>query len=267
MKRDRVVVLSGLIFVSALAWAYLLHHAWGMKDMDMDMGGMGMGMGMEAGTEMVMPQARPWHVADLFTIFIMWAVMMVAMMVPTAAPMVLLFAAFNRRRREQQRPFAPTGVFLLGYLAIWTLFSLVAALAQWWLHNTALLSPMMVSTSPVLGGSLLLAAGIFQWTPLKHACLSYCRSPLDLLSTGWREGRWGAFLMGLQHGAYCVGCCWVLMSLLFVVGVMNLIWIAVIAIFVLLEKVSPAAASPWLSRAAGVLLAGWGAWMIAAAMR
>jgi len=165
--------------------------------------------------------------------------MMVAMMVPTAASMILMFAMFNRRRREQQQPYVPTAVFLGGYLLVWTGFSVLATLAQWGLHSAALLSPMMVSTSPILGGIILLAAGIFQWTPLKYACLTYCRSPLGFLMTDWREGSRGAFIMGLKHGSYCTGCCWFLMALLFVAGVMNLLWVATITVFVLIEKIAP----------------------------
>jgi predicted metal-binding membrane protein len=169
----------------------------------------------------------------------MWAVMMVAMMVPSAVPMIQGFVAVNERRRNSSRPVIPVGVFVLGYIVAWTSFSAAAALAQWGLHRAALLSPMMVSTSPILSGGLLLAAGIFQWTPLKRACLRNCRSPLTFLMSGWRDGTAGAFFMGLHHGAYCVGCCWALMVLLFVVGVMNLLWVAVIALFVIAEKVLP----------------------------
>jgi len=152
-------------------------------------------------------------------------------------------------------------VFLLGYLMVWAAFSVLATAAQWGLHDVSLLSPMMVSTSPVLGGVLLLVAGIYQWTPLKHACLRKCRSPLGFVLNEWREGRWGAFLMGLKHGSYCTGCCWSLMALLFVAGVMNLLCVAAIAGFILLETVTPAGHR--VGQAAGVLLAGWGALLVA----
>jgi predicted metal-binding membrane protein len=171
--------------------------------------------------------------------FLMWAVMMVAMMVPSAAPMILLFAAIHRKQRERGRGFAPVSAFVAGYIAIWSAFSLAATLLQWGLEQAALLSPMMVGTSPMLGGGLLVVAGLYQWTPLKQACLRYCRSPIQFLSHGMRKGSGGAFVMGLEHGAYCVGCCWILMGLLFVGGVMNLLWVAAIAVFVLLEKVLP----------------------------
>ena len=188
---------------------------------------------------MAMPHMQAWGATEVLLTWVMWAVMLVAMMPPSAAPMILMFATVNRRHRGQQGPVVPTTVFLLGYLLVWGGFSVVATLAQWGLHTAALLSPMMVSTSPMLGGLLLLAAGIFQWTPLKSTCLTQCRSPLGFLMTEWREGAWGALLMGLRHGRYCVGCCWVLMALLFVAGVMNLLWVAAIAAFVLVEKVLP----------------------------
>jgi predicted metal-binding membrane protein len=231
-----------------------------MNSMNMDMK---MPMNMDMGMEMAMPQMQTWRTLDLFLSFTMWAVMMVAMMVPTTAPMLLLFATTNRKRREQRRPFVSTGVFLSGYLVVWTGFAVFAALSQWLLHNKALMSATMASTSAALGGVLLLAAGIFQWTPLKNTCLSHCRSPLDFVISHWREGKLGAFVMGCRHGIYCLGCCWVLMSILFVTGVMNLFWVALIAGFVLLEKIAPRTTGAWVSRFAGLLLVGWGAWMLA----
>lgn len=252
LKRDRIIVMSGLAGVVALAWVYIFYLAWRMKDMGM-------------GGDMAMPQMQPWGAIDFMLTLVMWAVMMVAMMVPSAAPMIFMFATANRRRRQQQGPFVPTGVFVLGYLVVWSGFSALATSAQWGLHTAALLSPTMVSTSPILGGALLLAAGIFQLSPLKHACLTHCRSSIAFLMTDWREGTRGAFIMGLKHGSYCVGCCWVLMSLLFVAGVMNLLWVAIIAAFVLVEKVAPA--GHWVSRGTGLLLIGWGAWMAAGALR
>jgi predicted metal-binding membrane protein len=207
------------------------------------------------------PDAHRWSPGQLMPLFLMWAEMMVAMMVPSAAPMVLTFASVQRRRRELARPYVSTSVFLAGYLTIWTLFSALAAVVQWGLHGAALLSAGMVSASPILGGILLLVAGIFQWTSLKRACLTHCRSPLTFLMTGWREGMRGAFLMGLKHGAYCSGCCWILMALLFVAGVMNMWWVAAISVLVLLEKVVPRGV--WLGRLAGVAFLAWGLWMLA----
>ncbi len=225
LRRDRMIVLTGLIGISALAWAYLIY-------LTIEMGNMEMAISMAT-------SMQSWIATDLVLLFVMWTVMMIAMMVPTATAMILAFATINRRRRAQEKPYVPTAIFLGGYVMVWTGFSALATLAQWGLHEAAFLSPMMVSTSPILGGLLLLAAGIFQWTPLKYICLTHCRSPLGFLMTDWREGTWGALIMGLRHGSYCTGCCWVLMALLFVAGVMNLLWVATIAAFVLVEKVVP----------------------------
>jgi predicted metal-binding membrane protein len=252
LRRDRTIVLAGLIGVAALAWVYILYLAQNMRGMDMG--------AMPMGTAMSMPQMLSWSVLDFILMFVMWAVMMVAMMVPTAAPMILVFATVSRQRRAQHRPFVPASVFLLGYVAAWSGFAAAATVAQWGLHTAALLSPMMVSTSPVLGGALLVAAGVFQWSPLKYICLNHCRSPLGFLMAEWREGTKGVFVMGLRHGIFCLGCCWVLMTLLFVLGVMNLLWIAALAAFMLIEKVAPA--GHWVSRVTGVLLVGWGTWMM-----
>ncbi|MFQ6028729.1 MAG: DUF2182 domain-containing protein [Dehalococcoidia bacterium] len=257
LRRDRLIVLAGIVGVAALAWIYLFYLAW---DMQRSMSADSMPMGLE----MVLSQVRAWGVVDFLLMFVMWAVMMTAMMVPTAAPMILTFATINRRRREQQQPFVPTGVFLLGYVIIWSGFAAGATVAQWLLNIAALLSPMMASSSPFLGGGLLLAAGIFQWSPVKYACLNHCRTPMSFVMTEWRDGPQGALLMGLRHGTFCLGCCWVLMSLLFVLGVMNLLWIAALATFVLVEKVAPA--GQWISRVTGLLLAGWGAWLVVGAL-
>ena len=251
LKRDRAIVVAALAGIAVLAWGYMVYEARAMYHTSVC---------YCAGMKMSGPDTGPWSVGTLLPLFLMWAEMMVAMMIPSAAPMILTFAMVNRKRREQQQPFVPTGIFLLGYLAVWTGFSALAAVAQWILHALALLSPMMVSTSPLLGGVLLMVAGVFQWTPLKSACLTHCRSPLSFLMTDWREGTWGAFFMGLKHGAYCTGCCWFLMALLFVAGVMNVWWIAIIALFVLLEKVVPLGLL--LGRITGALLAGWGVWMM-----
>lgn len=250
-KRDRAIVISGIAGVSVVAWAYMFYLALGMKNMEM-------------GIKMSMPQMQAWGAVDFVLMFVMWSVMMVAMMVPSATPMILMFAAINRKHREQQNPFVPTGVFLLGYLVAWVWYSALAAVSQWVLHATALLSPTMVSTSPILGGMLLLTAGIFQFTPLKYACLTRCRSPLGFLLNEWREGARGAFIMGLRNGNYCVVCCWALMSLMFVVGAMSLLWMALIAAFVMVEKVAPG--GRWVSRISGILFIVWGTWMLSRAL-
>ncbi len=251
LKRDRLIVMAALAALLVMAWGYMMREA---RAMDLT------GVCCCVGMKMCGPDAGPWSTATLPPLFLMWSEMMVAMMIPSAAPMILTFALVQRKRREQERPFVPTGMFLLGYLVVWTGFSALAAMAQWMLHAKALLSPMMVSTSPILGGVLLITAGIFQWTPLKNACLTHCRSPLGFLMTDWREGKWGALAMGLKHGAYCTGCCWFLMALLFVAGVMNIWWIAIISALVLLEKVVPKGLL--LGKVAGALFSAWGVWMM-----
>jgi predicted metal-binding membrane protein len=251
VKRDRAVVIAGVVALAAIAWGYTIYLAQSNADVGSAMG-------------MAMGNTRSWSGVDFALMFVMWAVMMVAMMVPSAAPMILLFATVNRRRRDQAGPFVSTGVFLAGYLAVWVLFAAGATLGNWGLHQASLLTSMMGgSSSGYLGGGLLVLAGAFQWSRLKYACLTQCRSPMSFLMSDWREGTSGAFKMGLQHGRYCLGCCWVLMALLFVLGVMNLVWIAALAAFVLAEKVAPAGVK--VSRVTGVLLVAWGAWAILAA--
>jgi predicted metal-binding membrane protein len=252
LRRDRVVIGVALAALIGAAWLYLFHVASAMSDMARpDMPGMAMAM----------PAMHAWSWVEVGALVIMWAVMMVAMMTPAAVPMILMFVAVSRRRAAEGRPAVPTAIFVLGYLAVWTLFSVGAALAQAVLHAAALLSPAMAATSPLFAGGLLIAAGVFQWTPLKRACLAACRSPLSFLMTGWREGRGGAFVMGLRHGLYCLGCCWALMALLFVAGVMNLLWVAAIAVAVLVEKVVPR--GDVVGRLAGVALVAAGGLLVA----
>ena len=251
LKRDRLIILAVLAATVLPAWGYMVHEARGMNVT---------GMCCCAGMRMSGPDTNGWSTATLAPLFLMWTEMMVAMMLPSAAPMILSFAHVQRNRREQERPFVATGIFVLGYLTVWTGFSAVAAVLQWVLHGKALLSPMMVSSSPWLGGTLLIAAGIFQWTPLKNACLSVCCSPVNFLLTSWREGNQGAFVMGLDHGAKCAGCCWFLMLLLFVAGVMNVWWIAILTVLVLVEKVARRGLQ--IGKMAGVLFVAWGVWLI-----
>jgi predicted metal-binding membrane protein len=245
LKRDRMIVIVGLVVVVVVSWLYMVVLALDMQNMNMDMS---------------MPQMQTWGFIDFTLTFVMWAVMMVAMMIPSAAPMILTFSAINRRKHQEKNPVMLTSLFLLGYLVIWTVFSAGVTVIQWGLHSMALLSPMMVSSSPLLGGIILISAGVFQFTPYKQACLGHCRTPMGFLMTEWRLGKQGAFLMGIRHGYFCVGCCWLIMALLFVAGVMNLLWVATIAGFVLLEKVMPS--GEWVSRIAGVVMTVWGVGMI-----
>ncbi len=225
-RRDKIAILTGLIGVTVLAWIYLVVMATGMAD-------------MESSDSIAMMQMRRWRAVDFLLMFLMWVVMMVGMMVPTAIPMTLIYAAVARKAAKQGTPLAPAAIFVSGYVAMWTLFSAAATIAQWGLDEAALLSPMMVTTSPALGAGLLIAAGLYQLTPFKKACLRHCRAPAYFISEHWRPGASGAFRMGLEHGTFCLGCCWVLMGLLFFGGLMSLLWIAGITLFVLLEKIIP----------------------------
>ncbi len=247
IRRDRAIVATGLLAVAGLAWFYILRLSREMP------AGVDMGMAM--------PQMKPWTLPDLSLAVLMWAVMMIAMMVPSATPMILIFATVNRKRAAENAPLIRTGLFLLGYLVVWAAFSLGAALGQWALHAAALISNPTVAVTPWLGGLLLVSAGLYQFTPFKNACLSRCQSPLGFILTEWREGTSGAIMMGLRHGLFCVGCCWMLMALLFVAGAMNLLWVAAIAVFVLVEKMAPPGrAVSWLT---GAILIAWGAWLLA----
>lgn len=187
--------------------------------------------------DMTMVMSPHWHLYELTMVFVMWAVMMVGMMMPSATPMILLFAKINRTRLQRSAEFVSSNLFILGYLLVWSLYSLVITLMQWQLHELALMTPMMKSSNDIASGILLILIGIYQISPLKQQCLNYCRSPLNFLMTQWQEGKLGAVKMGLKHGLYCVGCCWLLMALLLVVGVMHIGWILALSILVLLEKV------------------------------
>jgi predicted metal-binding membrane protein len=222
----------------------------------MDMSGMDM-------PGMLAPEFRRWGAGEFAFTFGMWAVMMVGMMTPSAAPMVLIYATVGRQASAQGKPFAATGWFLAGYLLVWLAFALAATTAQFALIQAALLDPTMASSSRVFGGIVLIAAGLYEWTPLKEACLSQCQSPLLFIQRhgGFRRDPPGAVLLGLRHGAYCVGCCWMLMGLLFVGGVMNVLWIAAISVFVLVEKTLPP--GRLFSRTAGLAFIGAGAWLLA----
>lgn len=262
LRRDRAIVLSAIVAITALAWAYVL---WLAANMDMGMGssmGTSMGKTMSGMGAMLKPTFRSWSVVDFTYLFVMWAVMMVGMMMPSVTPMVLLYANVGRKAVENGRPLAATGWFLAGYLLAWTGFSLAATVAQWQLSRLALITPMMSSTSDLFGGLLLVAAGLYQWSPLKDTCLTHCQSPLGFLISrgGFSASPWGSLRLGAEHGSLCVGCCWVLMALLFVGGVMNLLWIAGLTIFVLLEKIIPA--GRLVPRLAGAAMAAAGLFLL-----
>lgn len=231
--RDRAIVLSGVAALVALSVAYLFAWSPGM--------------------------AMHWSAAQALLVFAMWGAMMVAMMTPTAAPMLLAYAKLSRGR-EGRAGFELVS-FLLGYLALWTAFSAAAALAHWGLHAAELISPGMAIANPVASGILLLSAGAYQLTPLKAACLTKCRTPMGFLLGEWRDGASGAFVMGARHGMYCVGCCWLLMALLFVGGVMNPLWIAALTLVAMAEKILPYGES--IAQAVAVGAIGWGLWLFA----
>ncbi len=241
IQRDQRIVLAGLLAVIVLSWAYLL-------------AGAGMNMPQEAGAMTAMTPR--WTPAYAGLMVIMWWVMMLAMMLPSAAPAILVFAALNRTQAPHGTPVIPSGVFAAGYGLAWGGFSLLATALQWRLSQGDLLTPAMASAGPALGGGLLIAAGLYQFSPWKQACLRHCRTPLDFLARHWRPGMWGALRMGAEHGLYCLGCCWVLMGLLFYGGVMSLAWISGLALFVMAEKVLPVGRHMgWIAGAALIL---WG---------
>jgi predicted metal-binding membrane protein len=252
--QDRRLVALALLSLSVLAWAYLVVMARQMAAGDMTLMGMGAPSTMTGPNMMdaMTTSQMPWSLLTFFLMFIMWSVMMIGMMIPSAAPMILLFARVQRRKLADHAPAVRIAAFTAGYLLVWTLFSLIATGLQWALTELRLLSPMMESTNQFLGAGVLLAAGIYQLTPLKLACLKQCQSPIGFLTGHWKDGPLGSLSMGIEHGMFCLGCCWLLMALLFVGGVMNLIWVAVIATFVLLEKVVPK--GEIVGRVGGVLL-------------
>ncbi|ODR98831.1 hypothetical protein AUC68_06445 [Methyloceanibacter methanicus] len=259
LRRESAVVTAALIVLILLAWLALLAGA-GTGMSVVAMSGWWLPMSLPAG------ESWPWTPHYWLIAFVMWAVMMVAMMLPSAAPMVLLYARVVRRADQQAASAeAPLSIasFAGGYLSLWILFSILAVAVQFALERAGLMTMMMSSRSALLSGALLIAAGVYQLTPLKAACLEHCRSPAAYLANHWRAGPMGAWRMGLEHGAYCVGCCAVLMLLLFVGGVMNLVWIAGLSLFVAIEKLAPF--GPKLAKVLAVVLIGAGGALIATA--
>jgi predicted metal-binding membrane protein len=236
-RRAPALLLIGVTAFLLVAWAYLLWMDWGMRHMD------------RAADMLLMPRMVGWGPVDLVLVFMMWALMMAAMMLPSAVPAILLYG----RARGSCAGFAA------GYLLAWFGFSALATVLQWRLLESALVTPMMASASARLSAGLLMAAGLFQFTPLKRACLAHCRSPLGAV-LGGHAGRSGALGEGLRNGLYCVGCCFALMGLLFVMGVMSLLWVFLIAAYVAVEKLTPR--SVWVPRAAGIVLYLWGGYLL-----
>jgi predicted metal-binding membrane protein len=252
LRRDRLLLVALISTLFLLAGLYTL---------------LGLGMEMTALQMTAMRDMRDmpgmatpgaWSAGHALLVFLMWWVMMVAMMLPSVAPTVLLNAALRRHARQAQAVPAISAAFLGGYLAVWAGFSLIATLTQWALEARGIVSATMMTLIDTLpGGLVLIAAGAFQFTPLKAACLTQCRDPIRFLTDRRRPGVTGAFRMGMDHGAYCLGCCWFLMALLFVGGIMNLYWIVGLATFVAVEKLAPQGAR--IARVTGAALILWGA--------
>lgn len=265
LRRDRAIIIAALAAVVVLSWAYILFGAgmrmtaWDMSSLDLALGRtppMATGMGGAAMAAMATPAG--WSLGYAGLLVVMWWVMMVAMMLPSAAPMILLHAAIGRQRRQSARAvLLHSGIFAAGYVVVWGVFSVLATTAQWAFERAGFLSPNMMNMRSLLfAGALLVGAGLYQLSPLKRVCLARCRSPAQFLTEHRRPGRWGAFRMGADHGAFCAGCCWGLMALLFFGGVMNLYWIAGLAVVVAIEKLLPI--GHIVAKVFGVLFVLWG---------
>lgn len=228
-RLDRGIAIATVLALTLLSWAYTIRASLSMQFM---------------GEEYM---------------FSMWTIMMVAMMTPSALPMLFAFSRASRSHGGEREAHRATLAFLMGYVVLWAGFGVAAAVAQGALEKFRIVSTMGVSTNRILSAVLLLSAGSYQFLPLKHRCLAKCRTPLGFLFTEWRDGSRGAFLMGLRHGQYCAGCCWLLMALLFVAGTMNLIWIAALTVAVLMEKIVP---SDSISRLLGAAAIGGAAWVL-----
>lgn len=249
----RLPVWIGMAGIVAASWLFL-------GRMSGDMAGMGGGAPAHAG--MAMAGMDGPRAPALAANFAMWAVMMLAMMLPTVAPAAAVFSMLAARR-EPQRSGHTTALYVTGYATVWIAYAVPAALLQWALTHALLLDAMARSTSTLLSAAILLAAGVYQFTPLKTACLSKCRAPLGYFMARWRDGSGGALMLGVRHGSYCVGCCWALMTVMFVVGAMNLAWMALLVLLMLAEKVIPAA---WrFDRLVGSTLVLAGLWIAAGA--
>jgi len=248
-RRDQILIATCILLICAVAWAYLVHLDGQTSSLHASPVAMA-GIRMPSG---------PAGVGGVLLTFTMWAVMMVGMMGPSAAPILLLFATSQARRGARGAPTL-TLLFGVGYLTIWIAFSLAATLAHWTLDHAMLLSPTMAVASRRVAGALCIGAGLYQLTPLKHGCLQHCQSPVGFLMSHWREGPRGAFQMGVRHGAYCLGCCWALMALLFAVGVMNLLAVALLTVFILAERAGRGGTI--ISRVGGATMIGAGLFML-----
>ncbi len=267
--KDKMIVYLGVVFVLTFSWLYILGMGWHMNtlpfidnssvmSMDMSEGSMDMkkdstkgSMNMEKSINMnkesnlitdvltwMPPMSNIWLLSDFFLLFMMWSVMMIAMMTPSILPMLMLYTTLNVRKKAQGQESVTPIILLIGYLSSWVLFSIFITLPQYYLHTNGILNMMMEPMHVYLAAFVLILAGIYQFTPYKDACLNVCQSPLSFLTNNWQDGKLGAFIIGYKHGFYCVGCCWALMLTLFALGVMNILWVIVLTVFVLFEKLS-----------------------------
>jgi predicted metal-binding membrane protein len=244
-RTTRALIAGVLLLLAMLAWYWLLPMHMAPRGLAPGAAPVSYGVG--------------WTAGHAWLLFLMWSVMMAGMMIPSAVPMVIALARVACAM-PVPRPVTVASVFTLGYVLIWTGFSAAATGGQWLAEQTGLMSDMMASADPRFSGLLLIGAGLFQFTPLKHACLRHCRSPLGFLLTAWRPGLRATFFTGLRHGCTCLGCCWALMALLFVFGTMNLIAASALTALVLVEKMLPG--GPLVARLAGAALTGWGLWAV-----
>ena len=237
----------------AATGAYLVWMDWGMRNMD------------QAADMLLRPRMVAWEAGDLALVFLMWALMMIAMMTPSAYPAAKVIGHGVDQARGAAAARRSVGAFVSGYLLAWIAFSVGATFLHWELLSATLVSPMMASSAPALSALILIAAGAYQFAPLKSACLGRCQSPLRLIlqCSSWRG--LDALREGLRLGTFCVGCCWALMAVLFVTGVMNMLWVILLAIYVLVEKSTPR--QTWIPRFAGVSLMAWGAWLLLGMVR
>ncbi len=288
--KDRMIVYVGVAIVLLFSWLYILGMGWHMNTLpfidnssSMDMsnqsmnmkndmnGSMSMDKDMKMGSDgnlitsiltWMPPMGGTWSFIDFFLLFMMWSVMMVAMMKPSILPMLMLYTTLNLRRKSQDQESASPMLLLFGYLSSWILFSLFITLPQYFLHTNGYLTMMMEPVHVYLASFVLVLAGIYQFTPYKDACLNVCQSPLSFLTNNWQDGKLGAYLIGYKHGFYCVGCCWALMLTLFALGVMNILWVIILTIFVLFEKLSYNYPQAY-RRIVGIFLVSWGLMLLA----
>ena len=275
--KDRMIVYIGVAIVLLFSWLYILGMGWHMNtlpfvdstssmnmDMSKDSMDMNKSMSMNKDSDLITkvltwmpPMSNMWMLSDFFLLFMMWAVMMIAMMTPSILPMLMLYTTLSVRKKSQGQQAVSPMILLAGYLLSWVLFSLFITMPQYYLHTNGFLNVMMEPVNAYLAAFVLVLAGVYQFTPYKDACLNVCQSPLSFLTNNWQDGKLGTFIIGYKHGFYCVGCCWALMLTLFALGVMNILWVITLTIFVLFEKLSynyPLA----YRRVVGIFLISWG---------